>query len=424
MRPHPRLPTIGVHRDLTLRDVDLPCTALFVFRFADHTDRVNLSRETNSQIIPPAPRQPTAGDIDTTDFTYRALAIGGYVLGRSDLSTAAAVSGVPPGVLAEAARAEAGSPGERTGGDQERPLLSIVVPVFNNATTLRELHRRLTDVLVPLGRFELVFVDDGSSDGSAEVLRELNAADPRTRVLRLSRNFGQQAALTAGLNVATGRGAVMMDADLQDPPEVIPDLVERWRAGNEVVYLVRRKRKENPAKRLAYSLFYRTFRYLAEVDVPLDSGEFSLLDRKVVDVLNGMPERSRFLRGLRSWSGFRQTAVEYDRPARPSGDSQYTWRRLVRLAADGLIGFSSGPLRLAAVLGLVTAVAGLVMLAVVLVIRVSAPNLPVGWTSSLAVMLLLGGTQLCTIGMVGAYIARIYAEVKNRPLYIVMERLG
>lgn len=354
---------------------------------------------------------------------YRSLAIGDYMLGRTDLRTAADLAGISISDLIEAVRARALTL-DCHGTESGMPMLSIVVPVFNNATTLRELHARLNEVLISIGTFEILFVDDGSSDGSVDIIRELCEMDRAVRLIRLSRNFGQQVALTAGLDASRGSAVVMMDADLQDPPELIVDLVARWRAGYEVVYAVRKKRKENAPKRCAYALFYRIFRYLAEVDIPLDAGDFSLVDHKVVTVLRDMRECSRFLRGLRSWSGFRQTSVAYDRPPRPSGKSQYTLRRLLRLAADGLLGFSSAPLRLTALLGITTAVLGTVMLVIVLLTRLSTPSLPLGWASNLSVILLLDGIQLTTIGMVGAYVARIYAEVKNRPLYIVMERLG
>ncbi|MFF0732565.1 glycosyltransferase family 2 protein [Streptomyces chartreusis] len=362
---------------------------------------------------------------DTPDL-YRALALGDYVLGRTPLHIAARTAGFSADEMLHLVRSRVDVPADPAPGPpgSREPLLSVVVPVFNNATTLRELHRRLRGALTPIGTFEILFVDDGSSDGSAGLIGELHREDPSVRLVRLSRNFGQQAALSAGLDVARGAAVVMLDADLQDPPELIGDLVERWRAGHEVVYMVRRNRKEGPLKRLAYAVFYRVFRYLADIEVPLSSGDFALLDRRVVAVLRSMPERSRFLRGLRSWSGFRQAAVEYDRARRPSGESQYTLRRLAKLAADGLLGFSSVPLRLVSTLGLATAAAGAVMVVLVLLARLSALSLPVGWASTISVVLLVGGAQLTTIGMVGAYIARIYHEVKKRPLYIVMERLG
>ncbi|CAL9327129.1 glycosyltransferase family 2 protein [Streptomyces sp. SudanB182_2057] len=371
----------------------------------------------------------TDADTQQTDDIlglYRALALGDYVLGRTALYTAVRATGLSADDIVRLVRARADVPDHETsdGPDGAVPLLSVVVPVFNNATTLPELQLRLRRALAPIGTFEVVYVDDGSADGSVDVIRALHREDRTVRLLRLSRNFGQQAALSAGLDLARGSAVVMLDADLQDPPELIGDLVERWRAGHDVVCMVRRNRKEGPLKRLAYGLFYRVFRYLADIEVPLASGDFSLLDRKVVDVLRGMPERSRFLRGLRSWSGFRQTSIEYDRPLRPSGESQYTLRRLTKLAADGLLGFSSVPLRLVSSLGIATAAAGAVTLVLVLLARLSTLPLPVGWASLISVVLLAGGAQLTTIGMVGAYIARIYTEVKKRPLYVVMERLG
>ena len=357
---------------------------------------------------------------------YRALALGDYVLGRTDLAIAERASGIPADAIVRMVRTVADVPPDGAPADRgpEAPLLSVVVPVFNNATTLRELHLRLRRALTPIGTFEILFVDDGSTDGSVDVIRELHREDRAVRLLGLSRNFGQQAALSAGLDVARGAAVIMLDADLQDPPELIGDLVERWQSGHEVVYMVRRNRKEGLLKRLSYAVFYRVFRYLADVEMPLASGDFSLLDRKVVTVLRAMPERSRFLRGLRSWSGFRQASIEYDRAPRPSGESQYTLRRLTRLAADGLLGFSSIPLRLVSSLGIGTACAGAVMLLLVLLARLSTLSLPVGWASTISVVLLAGGAQLTTIGVVGAYVARIYNEVKQRPLYIVMERLG
>jgi glycosyltransferase involved in cell wall biosynthesis len=363
---------------------------------------------------------------DDIPHLYRALALGDYVLGRTALPTAARATGVSADTIVRMVRACAdGTVGAtQVGPGHEAPLLSVVVPVFNNASTLRELHLRLRRALTPIGTFEVLFVDDGSTDDSVDVIRELHSEDPAVRLLRLSRNFGQQAALSAGLDIAGGSAVVMLDADLQDPPELISDLVERWRAGHEVVYMVRKNRKERLPKRLSYALFYRVFRYLADIDVPLASGDFSLLDRKVVTVLREMPERSRFLRGLRSWSGFRQAGIEYDRAPRPSGESQYTLSRLTKLAADGLLGFSSVPLRLVSSLGVITAVMGAVMLILVLLARLSTPSLPVGWASTISVVLLVSGAQLTTVGVVGAYIARIYNEVKKRPLYIVMERLG
>ncbi|MDJ1134982.1 glycosyltransferase family 2 protein [Streptomyces iconiensis] len=366
--------------------------------------------------------------LESPDALRRSLVIGNYALGLSDLSTAEQLSGIPGPEIIRVLREGAVRNGVQERGhhapeEAGAPLLSVVVPVFNNATTLGELCARLRAELAKLGTFEIVFVDDGSSDGSAELLYGLAEAHPAAvRLLRLSRNFGQQAAISAGLDASRGSAVVIMDADLQDPPELIAEMVRQWRAGNDAVCTVRRNRKEGVVKRACYSVFYRCFRYLAEMDVPLDSGEFSLLDRKVVDTLCAMPERSRFLRGLRSWSGFRQTSIAYDRPARPSGESQYTVRRLFRLATDGLLAFSSVPLRISSLLGLLSSALGMALLCVIVVARLTTASLPLGWTSNLAVLLLVSGAQLATVGMLGAYVSRIYAEVKNRPLYIVMDR--
>lgn len=347
----------------------------------------------------------------------RSAAVGDYILGRLDLATAAETAELSPDGLREAVCERAADrPDSGTA-----PELTIVVPVYNNAGTLHELHRRLTAVLDSAGCAEVVYVDDGSRDSSVEVLAELHARDQRVRVLRLSRNFGQQAALTAGLDVAAGRAVVMMDADLQDPPEVLPKLMECWRAGFEVVYAVRARRQEGRLKRACYRGFYRVYRYLAETDVPLDSGDFCLLDRRVVEVLRQMPERTRFLRGMRSWTGFRQTGVPYDRNVRGAGESQYSVRRLLRLAADGLVSFSNVPLRLAAFIGLLSSLLGLVLLFFVAVVVAVDASVPTGWASTLSVPLLIGGVQLTMLGVVGAYVARIYAEVKKRPMYVVQD---
>lgn len=233
------------------------------------------------------------------------------------------------------------------------PMISVVVPVYNERDNLDVLFRRLIPVLekAASGSFEVVFVNDGSEDDSAELLDTLHTVDHRVKVIHLSRNFGHQAALQAGLDEALGRAVILMDADLQDPPELLEAFIDRWRQGYEVVYAVRKRRKENFIKRAAYAAFYRTMRAMAEIDVPLDAGDFCLLDRRVVDQLVSLPERNRFLRGLRSWVGFNQIGVEYDRDARYAGTSKYTLRKMLRLALAGYIGFSVMPLRMAHGLG-------------------------------------------------------------------------
>ena len=310
--------------------------------------------------------------------------------------------------------------------DASSPLLSIVVPIMNEIDTLPELVRRLTAVLVgDLADAEIVFVDDGSDDGSARWIAERHLDDPRVRLVRLSRNFGHQAAVTAGLGHASGSAVVLMDGDLQDPPETIPTLVERWREGNEIVHTVKTSRKESWPRRVAFRAFYRMIRALSsDTDLPLQSGLFSLLDRRVVDELERMPERNRYLAGLRSWVGFRQTAVEYERDARWSGEPRVSVARLFGLAFDGIFSFSNLPLRLATLLGLVVSLAAFVLMATILYLRLFTDRAILGWASLMTSTLFLGGVILVTIGIIGEYTGRIYDEVKRRPLYIVAERVG
>ena len=301
-------------------------------------------------------------------------------------------------------------------------MLSVVVPVFNEEDTLRELHGRLTGALPPVEVWEIIFVDDGSSDGSWPLMRELSAVDPKLRLVRLSRNFGHQAAITAGLEASRGEAVVVIDADLQDPPELIPELVARWRDGYDVVYAVRAERTgENPIRLLAISLFYKLFRRISGGDIPANVGDFRLVSRRVVDALMAMPERARFLRGMTSWVGFKQTGVEYRRDPRYAGTSKYPPRKLVRLALDGIVSFSTIPIKLVAWLGFALVVFCLVVLGWTLYTRFVTHSAPQGWTSLLVVVLLLGGVQLLSLGIIGQYVARIFDEVKQRPLYLVAE---
>jgi glycosyltransferase involved in cell wall biosynthesis len=306
------------------------------------------------------------------------------------------------------------------------PRLSIVVPVKDEAETLPELARRLTEVLADdLADSEVVFVDDGSRDESARWIAGRHAEDPRFKLVRLSRNFGHQAAVTAGLAHATGRAVVLMDGDLQDPPELIPTLVERWSEGYEVVQTVKTRRRESWPRRLAFDAFYRIIRTLSsETDMPLQAGLFSLLDRRVVDELARLPERNRYLVGLRSWVGFRQTAVEYERDARWSGAPRVSVAHLFRLAFDGIFSFSNLPLRLATVLGLVVSAAAFLLMMTVLYLRLFTDRAILGWASLMTSVLFLGGVILVTIGIIGEYTGRIYDEVKRRPTYVVAERVG
>ena len=301
-------------------------------------------------------------------------------------------------------------------------MLSVVVPVYNESETVDELCRRLAAVLAPLGPYEVVLVDDGSTDGTWDALCALATQDERLRLLRLSRNFGHQIALTAGLDAARGDAVVLIDGDLQDPPEVIPDLVECWQMGFDVVYAVRGRREGESRLRLfAIGAFYRVFRRMAATDIPADTGDFRLLSRRAVDALARMPERARYLRGMTSWIGFRQTGVTYRRDPRYAGTSKYPFTKLVGLALDGITSFSIAPIRLVTRLGYVMLVFCAGVLAWTLYTRFFTSNAPQGWTSLLAAVLLLGGMQMLGIGIVGQYIARIFEETKQRPLYFVAE---
>ncbi len=305
------------------------------------------------------------------------------------------------------------------------PELSVVVPCYNERETLGLLRGRLLPVLeTACSSFEVIFVDDGSTDGTERLLDELAFADGRLRVLHLSRNFGHQAALSAGMEWAAGDAVVLMDGDLQDPPEVIPELIERWRAGYEVVYAVRRSRRDGLLKRMVYAGFYRSLRTIANIDAPLDAGDFSLLDRHVVQVLVSMPERNRFLRGLRAWAGFRQTAVPYDRAARAGGRTKYTFRKLVRLALSGYVGFSTMPLRLSTFLGGIAAALGMGLGTWSVVLKLLGDPAPRGWASVFSAVLFVGGVQLLMLGILGEYVGRVYDEVRRRPLFVVREHVG
>jgi dolichol-phosphate mannosyltransferase len=301
-------------------------------------------------------------------------------------------------------------------------VLSIVAPIFNERDSVEEFWRRLTLALAPLGEYEVVLVDDGSTDGSWEEMRGIAARDEHLRLLRLSRNFGHQVALTAGLDAARGDAVVLIDADLQDPPELIPELVARWEEGVDVVYAVRERRDgESRLRLLAIALFYRLFRRLAATDIPADTGDFRLLSRRAVDSLARMPERARYLRGMTSWIGFRQVGVPYHRDPRFAGSSKYPFAKLLRLASDGIASFSVAPIRLLTRLGFVMIVFCAGVLAWTLYTRFFTHNAPQGWTSVLAIVLLLGGIQMLGMGIVGQYIARIFEETKQRPLYFVAE---
>jgi dolichol-phosphate mannosyltransferase len=304
------------------------------------------------------------------------------------------------------------------------PVFSVVAPVYNEEETLPHFYRRVVDVMEGLGEpFELVLVNDGSRDASYRVMRALHARDSRVRAVDFSRNFGHQVAISAGLDHARGAAVIILDSDLQDPPEVIPELVARWRTGAEVVYAQRRRRPgETRFKLLTAAAFYRLIARITALDIPRDTGDFRLLDRRVVDTLVTMREHHRFMRGLSVWVGFRQEAVPYDRQERFAGVTKYPLARMVRFALDAITGFSYVPLQLASTLGFL--LAGLSLLGILLaaVLRLAGVAIQ-GQATTLVVVLLLGGIQLIFLGIIGEYLGRIYDEVRARPLYIVREVL-
>ena len=305
-------------------------------------------------------------------------------------------------------------------------LLSVVVPCFNEEPVVRQTHQRLVAVLqdLPGLQFEIVYVDDGSGDSTLDILRQLQKEDSRIRVIVLSRNFGHQVALTAGLEHAEGDAVVAIDADLQDPPEVIPEMLARWRDGADVAYGVRVARQgETRFKLWSARFFYRLINRLSEVAIPLDTGDFRLMDRRVVEAFRGMPERHRFVRGMVAWLGFRQEPVHYERQARLAGQTKYPLRKMLLFAIDGIVSFSFAPLRLATRMGF--AASGVAVLGVIyaLVLRILTDTWVPGWTLIFIAILFLGGVQLVVIGILGEYLGRIYGESKKRPLYLVRERI-
>ncbi|WP_414564469.1 MULTISPECIES: glycosyltransferase family 2 protein [unclassified Anabaena] len=307
------------------------------------------------------------------------------------------------------------------------PKYSFIVPLYNEEETIEEMYRRISQVMNQMdGAVELCLVNDGSRDRSLQMIRELHQKDPRVVYLSLARNFGHQIAVTAGLNFVRGHIVVILDADLQDPPELIIDMLEQWRQGYHIVYAQRIKRsRESWFKRFMAYAFYRILKRLADVDIPTDTGDFCLLDRQVVDVLNAMPERNRYIRGLRSWVGFNQIAVRFERDPRFAGDVKYTFRKSFTLAINGIVSFSKVPLRLSTYLGLLAAMVSLLMCLLVLYWRIFTPNSPLtGITIILIAIFFLGAVQLVSIGILGEYIGRIYEEVKQRPLYTLSEVAG
>ena len=307
---------------------------------------------------------------------------------------------------------------------QPSKLVSLVIPVFNESAVLPELMARL-DALIqsePGYQWEVVFVDDGSTDETfGKIVAHRTEAGARLRAVRLSRNFGHQAALTAGLLAARGEAVICLDADLQDPPELVSAFLRKYEEGYDVVYGVRKTREGDPRNRMAYKIFYRLFRRVAEIAIPLDAGDFGLMSKAVVALVVSMPERDIFLRGLRSWVGFKQVGVPYERPARAAGETKYSFNKLLKLAASAFFGFSFLPLRIATSLGLITVLLSLLYSIFALLAAVFFNSTPRGWASVIAVISLIGGAQLVCIGILGEYIGRIYKQTLGRPLFIVAE---
>jgi polyisoprenyl-phosphate glycosyltransferase len=311
--------------------------------------------------------------------------------------------------------------------------VSVVIPCFNESEVIASTQNELDRCLSPSQKFnfEFIFVDDGSRDETSSILRDIRKRDPRVRLIRFSRNFGHQAAVSAGIDHAFGDAVAIMDADLQDPPEVLLAMLEKWHEGFEVVYGVRRNRKESLFKRACYRIFYRVWQRMADIEVPVDSGDFCVMDRQVADVLRGLPENGRFLRGLRAWAGFRQCGFPYERAARHAGEPKYSFVRLVRLAASGIFNFSDVPLRFISLAGMVTS-AGAILGAILLLLQRLfeihlfgyAPQDMPGYTSLFLALQFFSGIQLLSLGIIGEYVARMYGEIKRRPVYVVAERLG
>lgn len=306
---------------------------------------------------------------------------------------------------------------------EDQVVFSIIAPIFNELENLPILYQRITDVMNKAGEpWELILIDDGSSDGSSELIKELASKDARVRPVIFARNFGHQIAVTAGLDYSRGEAVTIIDADMQDPPEVILDLIQKWREGYEVVYAVRAEREgETWFKTFTASLFYRVIFRITDIKIPLDTGDFRLMDRKVVNVMNTMREHHRFLRGMSAWVGFKQIGVSYKRAARFAGSTKYPFKKMLRLALTAITGFSYVPLQLATYLGFIAAGISIIAIPIVAVMRFTGSQSFFGQATTLVAVLFLGGVQLISLGILGEYIGRIYDEVKGRPLYIVSQ---
>lgn len=310
----------------------------------------------------------------------------------------------------------------------KKQKLSVVVPVYFQEKGLHQLHKRLTQALVALTDmdYEIILVNDGSTDKSFEIMKSIHDADPRVKIINFSRNFNQQMAITAGIDNCSGDAVVIIDDDLQDPPEVIPQMVAKWREGYKVVYGQRTSRQgESFFKKITAKIFYRLIMRLSDLPLPLDAGDFRLMDRVVIEALKNMREESRYIRGMVTWVGYSQYALGYERESRFAGTTNYTFKSLIRFALNGMTSFSEKPLLISGYIGFVTTIISLFYLLFILIIRFSHPEYTIqGWTSTIATIIFFGGIQLISLGIIGQYIGKIYREIKKRPLYIIAEKHG
>jgi dolichol-phosphate mannosyltransferase len=305
------------------------------------------------------------------------------------------------------------------------PLVSIVIPLYNESEIFRILVERLNNVIDKFDKsIEIVIIDDGSNDDTPLMMKQIALIDSRYQCVFLSRNFGHQLAITAGLSVARGEDAIMIiDGDLQDPPEMLNELYNKLSEGYDIVYAVRTRRKENWLKKLLYFSFYRILKSLANIEMPLDSGDFSILKRRVVDILNKMPEESRYIRGMRTWVGFKQIGLEYDRNERFAGETKYTFKKLLKLAGNGIFNFSEVPIKFITRLGIVSILISLLYAGYTVYLKLFYHNVPTGFTALVLLITFFGGVQLVSLGIIGEYVLRIFFQVKGRPLFIIKNRI-
>lgn len=302
---------------------------------------------------------------------------------------------------------------------------SVILPVYNEQENITEIFKRVTKVLSKLDNsYEIIFINDGSRDKTESLLHKLNKKDAHVKIISFSRNFGHQTAVTAGLDYSSGKYIAIMDADLQDPPEVLPQFFAKLKEGYNVAYAIRKKRKEGIIKKISYSTFYRLLKRIANINIPLDSGDFCVMDRTVVDMINGLPERNRFIRGLRSWVGFRQIGIEYERDSRHAGQSKYTLKKLFKLAFDGIFSFSYTPLKIMMNLGFILLLVSVFGSFLVIYMRFFTQIFVPGFATTIILIMFFGGLQMFSLGIMGEYIGRIYDEVKLRPNYVIWSTRG